>query len=147
MGLFGKKKKKTENIQPEPRPMELLEEYKFEVHGLSQNLDAMYEVLEKNSAYDNPKRTDKPIHRYKYFDKTCEISPDVESVLANSLKVCYDGKKLGYVPVSITETVKMYLDNGYSATLFISPMHYKVYEDDEWVTYKKDPYAKVRLTK
>lgn len=149
MGLFGKKKKpKVEVVYKGTKKAPLPPQFKFDVAGLEYYKDAMYEVLEENPNYKNPKSTSKSVFKYKYFENPCDLVPEPDNEYdKDAIAVGYCGKKLGHVPSAILVTVKMYLDEGYKPILSIRPGHYKTYEDDEWVTYKKEPYAFVTLTK
>lgn len=143
MGLFGRKKKQVAQQQ-----MPLPKAYVFEVAGLKYYQDRMLNVLEENPNYKNPKSTAKPVYKYRYFDKPCDLVPEPNNEYdPNAILVGYKGRKLGHVPAAETGTVRMLLANGYTPQLHIVHGHYKVYEEDEWVTYKKEPYAKVTLTR
>lgn len=147
MGLFGKKKQqKVQVIHKGTIKAPLPAEFEFDVAGFEYYHEQMLEVLELNPNYKEPKRKDKSVFKYKYFEKPCDLIPEPKNQYdKNAILVSYDGKSLGHVPASMTSTVKMYLKKGYFPVLSIRAGHYKVYEDDEWVTYKKDPYAFVTL--
>ena len=141
MGLFNRKKK----TQPKPQ---LPSSYTFEVAGFNYYRDGMFEVLTENPDYKNPKSTAKPVYKYKYFDKVCDLIPEPDNPYdSNAILVSYNGVKLGHVPADETDNIRVLLANGYIPKLNIVAGHHKVYEEDEWITYKKEPYAKVRLTK
>lgn len=141
MGLFNRRKK----AQQKPQLPAL---YIFEVAGFNYYRDGMFKVLTDNPDYKNPKSTAKPVYKYKYFDKVCDLIPEPDNPYdSNAILVSYKGVKLGHVPMDETDNVRVLLANGYIPKLNIVAGHRKVYEEDEWVTYKKEPYAKVTLGK
>lgn len=150
MGLFKRNKKKATIIpaqKPAPARPKLPSKYDFDVKSWDQLLKNMMSVLELNPNYKEPKSTEKTVYKYKYFEKECELIPEPKNKYdKDAIKVCYGGVHIGYVPAAWTDDVKKLMKAGYKATLSIRPGHYKKFEDDEWVTYKKDPYAFVVMT-
>lgn len=87
-------------------------------------------VMRKDPRFDNPKKTDKPIYKYMYFEQECNLVQTGKT----SLQVEIDGKTIGDVPAAQCGAYRNIMNRKAGApVLTIYGGERKIFTGEEWI--------------